>query len=174
MSFFAPAPSPDGKRIYAIGFQPLGELLRYDLRSQRLEPYLSGISAEQPDFSRDGKWIAYVLFPEGTLWRSRVDGSERLQLTTPPLITFLPSWSPDGKRIAFTGIPPATGGIPAGHFRTYVVSAEGGNPEMVLTDEDDELNPTSTPDGNSLIVGGSPQSHRRGFQRLTCGRAEFQ
>jgi len=149
MSFWAPAPSPDGKRIYAVGGQSRGELLRYDLKSQRLEPYLSGISADEPNFSRDGKWIAYSLFPEGSLWRSRVDGSERMQLTSPPLIGTLPSWSPDGRRIAFSG------GIPAGgHWQTYIVPAEGGKSELVPQSQEHELNPTWTPDGNSLIIGG--------------------
>ena len=41
-------------------------------------------------FSHDGKWIAYVTYPDRMLWRSRTDGSERLQLTTPPMRAFLP------------------------------------------------------------------------------------
>ena len=41
------------------------------------------------------------LVSDGTiLWRSRVDGSERLQLTQPPLQLLVPRWSRDSKRIA--------------------------------------------------------------------------
>jgi hypothetical protein len=52
-------------------------------RSQ-LVPVLDGISADNVEFSRDGLWVTYVLEPEGPLWRSRADGSDRLQLTHSP------------------------------------------------------------------------------------------
>jgi Tol biopolymer transport system component/DNA-binding winged helix-turn-helix (wHTH) protein len=147
--FFSSAPSPDGKQVFAIGTQYRGELVRYDLKLQKLETYLSGVSAEQLDFSRDGKWVAYVTFPEDILWRSRVDGSERMQLTTPPLRPTGPSWSPNGRQIAFGGE------IPPGLSKIYVVPADGGKPEVVAEDQFDEGDPTWTPDGNSLIFGGS-------------------
>ena len=50
---------------------------------------LRGISAEFVSFSRDGQWVAYVSYPEGTLWRSKLDGSSRLQLTYPPMYPVL-------------------------------------------------------------------------------------
>lgn len=148
MSFWSPTPSPDGKQIFAIGGQIRGELARYDLKSRTLEPYLSGISAEQLDFSKDGKWLAYVTFPEGILWRSKVDGTERRQLTNPPLAAGLPQWSPDGTRIAFSGL------LPGGIWKIYVVPAEGGKPELVSQGERSELDSTWSEDGNSLIFGG--------------------
>jgi len=145
MSFGNPAPSPDGKQIFVVGGRPQGELVRYDLASHRLEPFLSGISAEQLTFSRDGRWVTYVTYPEGILWRSRVDGSERMQLTLPPLRAVVPRWSPDGTRIAFSG---RLGG---GTWKTYIVSAAGGNPEVVSESTGDDSDPTWYPDGNSLI-----------------------
>ena len=36
-----------------------------------------------------------------SLWRSRVDGTDRMQLTYPPMLAANPAISPDGKRIAF-------------------------------------------------------------------------
>jgi Tol biopolymer transport system component/DNA-binding winged helix-turn-helix (wHTH) protein len=152
MNFWNAVPSPDGKQIFAIGGQHLGELVRYDSSARRLEPMLSGISAEHLDFSRDGKWVTYVSFPEGSLWRSKVDGSNRMQLTTPPLGAVLPRWSPDGTRIAFTGQ------VSGGFYKIYVVSAEGGKPEVVSEEQADEVDPTWSPDGNSLIFGPSQWS----------------
>jgi len=55
--------------------------MRYDMETGQFVSYLSGISAEGVSFSSDGKWVAYVTYPEETLWRMRTDGSERLQLT---------------------------------------------------------------------------------------------
>jgi hypothetical protein len=43
--------------------------------------FLGGLSATCVEFSRDGRWITYVRHPDRTLWRSRPDGSDRLQLT---------------------------------------------------------------------------------------------
>lgn len=148
MSFWTPTPSSDGKQIFATGGQIRGELSRYDLKSGKLEPYLSGISAEQLDFSKDGKWLTYVTFPECILWRSRVDGTERTQLTNPPLTATLPRWSPDGTRIAFSGL------LPGGVWKTYVIAAEGGKPEVVSQGESFQLDPTWSEDGKSLIFGG--------------------
>jgi len=67
-------PGKDGKKVFVIGSQQRSELVRYDAKSGQLVPYLGGISATGGSFSRDGKWVAYVAFPEETLWRSKVDG----------------------------------------------------------------------------------------------------
>jgi Tol biopolymer transport system component len=76
-----PYPGRDGKQIFAFGAKQRGELVRYDMKSHQFEPFLSGISATDPTFSRDGKWVAYASYPDHSLWRSRSDGSERMQLT---------------------------------------------------------------------------------------------
>jgi len=123
--------------------------VRYNSKSKRLEPFFSEISAEHLDFSRDGKWVAYVNFPDGTLWKSRVDGSERTQLTQSPLSVVLPRWSPDGKSIVVAGT------LPNFLYKIYVVSAEGGKPQLVSEGQYNQVNPTWGPDGNSIVFGES-------------------
>ena len=150
MDSLSPIVSSDGKKLYLIGQQLRGELVRYDPKSSEFVPYLSGISAELLDVSRDGKWVTYVAFPEHTLWRSKVDGSERLQLTLPPVQAAVPRWSPDGKRIAFFDAAP---GKP---WRIYLVSADGGMPEPVLNEPYNEMDPNWSPDGNSLLFSYFP------------------
>ena len=97
----SPVVSGDGKRIFAIGTKQRGELVRYDMKTKQFVPLLSGISAFSPTFSRDGKWVAYASYPDHTLWRSRSDGTDRLQLTYPPLRVQYPFISPDGKRVVY-------------------------------------------------------------------------
>ena len=150
MSTGATLPSKDGKRLFVIGWKPRGELVRYDSKSQQFVPYLSGISADGLAFSRDGAWVAYVTFPEGVLWRSRVDGSQRLQLSFPPVQAVLPRWSPDGKQIVFMAMSP---GKP---WKISLVSAGGGSSQPLLSGERNEVDPNWSPDGNSLVFGRAP------------------
>jgi serine/threonine protein kinase/Tol biopolymer transport system component len=143
-------PSKDGKRLFITGWQERGQLVRYDAKSHQFVPYLSGISAEGLGFSRDGEWVAYVTLPDGALWRSKVDGSQRLQLSFPPMQAALARWSPDGSRIAFMAR------VPGKPWKIHLVSAEGGSPQQLLPGERNEAIPAWSPDGNFLAFGGAP------------------
>jgi len=127
LNYYEPLPDRDGSKVFVVGEQPRAELQRYDTHSEQFVPYLSGISAGQLAFSRDGQWVAYVSFPDWTLWRSRIDGSERTQFTYPPMITTMPNWSPDGKKIAFQGSSPAQPLL-----RIFVIPAEGETAQPLL------------------------------------------
>ena len=146
MSFSNPVPSKDGKKLFVIGEKLRGELVRYDGGSRQFIPYLGGISASEVEFSRDGQWVTYVTFPEDILWRSRVDGSERLQLTYPPVEAYMPSWSPDGTRIAFMSRPGKV-------VKIVVVSAAGGNAQELTSEQRNEADPSWSPDGILLSFG---------------------
>jgi Tol biopolymer transport system component len=136
------------KTIFAVGLSQRSEVIRYDLGSRRFVPYLSGISAEGLAFSRDGQWVAYTSYPDGMLWRSKVDGSERLQLTFRPMRrAFLPRWSPDGKQIAFNAI------IPDASWNIFLVSSNGGTPERIFPSGETQMDVNWSPDGNSLVFG---------------------
>jgi serine/threonine protein kinase len=142
-----PVPSRDGKKLFVQGWQPRGELLSYDASSKQLAPYLSGISAMGLDFSRDGEWVAYNDVSDGTMWRSKLDGTQKLQLVFPPMLAYLPRWSPDGKQIAFFGHPP---GEP---WQIYMVPAQGGTPELIYRSTTNSADPNWSPDGKSLAFG---------------------
>jgi eukaryotic-like serine/threonine-protein kinase len=57
LSFTSLTPSTDGKKLFVHGSQGRGELVRYDPKSYQFVPFLSGISAGELDFSRDGRWV---------------------------------------------------------------------------------------------------------------------
>jgi Tol biopolymer transport system component len=151
LTLSSPLPSKDGKKLFMIGQTYRGELTRYDAKSGQFAQFLGGISAEYVDFSKDGQWVSYVSYREGTLWRSKLDGSERLQLTYPPMYPVLPRWSPDGKEIIFFEFA-LSGDKPA---RIYEVSPDGGNPRQLLPDDhSQQLDPNWSPDGSKIIFAG--------------------
>jgi len=146
----APEVSPDGKKMFMIGQQLRGELDRYDARLKQFVPYLNGISAEFLDYSRDGKWIAYISFPEHVLWRCDARGDQCMQLTEPGMQPTAPRWSPDSTRIAFFDAAP---GKP---FKLYVVPANGGSPQAVIDQPWNEIDPSWSPDGHALVFSHFP------------------
>ena len=145
MLFGAMTLSPDGKKLLASGRQSRGELVRYDLQRREFVPFMSGIWATDVSFSRDGRWVTYVSYPEGTLWRSRVDGSDRLRLTNPPVVPALPRWSPDGTEIAFLDI---RAGRP---WKILLISAQGGAAQEMLAENVLQADPGWSPDGKQMV-----------------------
>ena len=151
LSLSSPLPGKDGKKLFVIGQSYRGELERYDSKSGQFSQFLGGISAEYVAFSKDSQWVAYVSYRDGALWRSKVDGSERLQLTYPPMYAVLPRWSPDGKQIIFFEFAVAAD-QPA---RIYEVSSDGGSPRPLMpSDQHQQLDPNWSPDGSKIVFAG--------------------
>jgi Tol biopolymer transport system component/DNA-binding winged helix-turn-helix (wHTH) protein len=150
MRFGSLAPSPDGKRIFFAAGQERRELMRYEAGHQQFAPILSDVAAGWASFSKDGQWLAYVTIPDGTLWRSRADGSDRLQLTPPTIAVQQPHWSPDGSQIVFNG---TSNGQPRG---VYVIASTGGAPAPVSFDAFVDGDASWSPEGNSLLFARTP------------------
>jgi len=145
-----PVPSKDGKTILAQGVMQRGELARFDSKTGQFQPFLRGISAQGAAFSRDGKFVAYVSYPEGTLWKANADGSNPVQLTDPPLEAFLPRWSPDGTQIAFSAADDAN----------YIVPVEGGIPRRLAHgDKVYEEIVDWSPDGRNIVFSWTDHIH---------------
>jgi Tol biopolymer transport system component/DNA-binding winged helix-turn-helix (wHTH) protein len=146
-NFFMGVPAMDGKKLVVTAAQPRAELVRYDVHLRQFVPFLSGISAGDVAFSRDGDQLVYVRYPEETLWRAKADGTEAAQLTGPSLRVALPHWSSDGTHIAFSGSRP---GRP---WNLYSVSSSGGPAEQLSTGALYDLDPSWSPDGTKLAFG---------------------
>jgi serine/threonine protein kinase/Tol biopolymer transport system component len=148
--FNNPTPSPDGKKLFVIGQQRRFDLIRMNSKSPQFSIYLPGVSAGEADILRTAEWITYVAHPELTLWRSKPDGSSRIQLTYAPIQAHMPRWSPDGTQIAFMASRP---GKP---WKIFVMPAEGGTPHELTAGDHNQGDPTWTPGGDSIVFAGMP------------------
>jgi Tol biopolymer transport system component len=117
----------------------------YDRKSGEVRPFLPGISAQDIDFSRDGKWITYT--NGQTLWVSRPDGSDTRQIDLSAGGIQLPRWSPDGRQIAFMARQPGR------NWRIFVTSVDKGKPKEASIGTDSQGAPTWSPDGKWLVYG---------------------
>ncbi len=151
-----PLPGKDGKTIFSLGTTLRGELSRYDSQTKQLQPFLGGISAQGVTFSKDGRFVAYVSYPENALWRANRDGSNPVQLTHSPMKVYLPRFSPDGTEILFVDQSNPV------HFESYLVSSEGGRPQRLIPDDPgQQSDPSWSPDGRKVVfdIGDTNPSH---------------
>jgi Tol biopolymer transport system component/tRNA A-37 threonylcarbamoyl transferase component Bud32 len=105
---------------------------------------------ENLDVSPDGQWLAFDSDRSGPqrIYRVRLGGSggsEPEQLTSDSADSFWPTWSPNGREIAFQGFR----GLGR---QVFVMSAEGGPPVQVTKGSDDERTPSWAPDGRRLLM----------------------
>jgi Tol biopolymer transport system component/DNA-binding winged helix-turn-helix (wHTH) protein len=152
ISYWPPAPSADGSTLYGKGDTPRGALLRYDVEFHAFRPYLADISADSIDFSDLGDWLCYTSYPGSELWRRKMNGSEKLKLTSSPLRSYGPQWSPDGSQIAFAGK------IPGKPWKVYVVPSAGGTVREVSPANATAFDPTWSHDGKELAFAPLPDA----------------
>jgi Tol biopolymer transport system component len=136
---------PNSRRSARLAYQRLDQ--NHDIRRAAilgegtphhvLKPSTSFIastrSEDHPQFSPDGKKIAFVSNRSGTweLWLCDGEGSNLARLTSmggPAVIG--PRWSPDGRRLVFFA---ATG--VSGQYQSYLIDAEGGLPQRLSRDD---------------------------------------
>jgi serine/threonine protein kinase len=139
----AVAPSRDGNGMFVVGRLGQGAMHFYDEKEKRFLPYLGGLPATQLVVSPDRKWMAYTDYPRGYLWRCKIDGSEKLQLTD--TLAQMPMWSPDSKWIAYTD-----------WHELYRVSVDSGAPEKLTSEGFTEVLPSWSLDGKSIYFNDYP------------------
>lgn len=137
------APSRDDNGMFVVGRLAQGSMHFYDEKEKRFLPYPGGLPAAQLVVSPDRKWMVYTDYPRGYLWRCKIDGSEKLQLTG--TLAQMPTWSPDSKWIAYTD-----------WHELYRVSVDSGAPEKLTSEGFTEVLPSWSPDGKSIYFNDYP------------------
>lgn len=163
---YGAAPVGNGARTFV--FSGIGEFqsMRYDVQTHEFSSFLTGTNTLGMSFSADGKWVAYQRMPDWTIWRSKLDGSQRIQLVRSPAKAGQPRWSPDGSQIAFEARYP---GKP---LRAYLVGSQGGAVKEILPQiEGAQSLPSWCSSDESVVLAANPRDDsapatRRGIFRV--------
>ncbi len=129
----SPTWSPDGKQIAFRGSHDGNWDIRLiDINGANSRWLVEAPTEERyPTWSPDGNALAFSSLDKRESHIFVLDfarNNEIRQLTAFPFIADAPAWSPDGKQIAFFGW--SAGGLRG----IYVVSVEGGKPELLIPD----------------------------------------
>ncbi len=154
--------SPDGRKLV---FERRG--LEVDARADQTDvfvmnadgtdahPLTSDGASEHPSYSPDGRRVAFIRLVGGQrqVFAMNADGSGATQLTSDPTVAILgvgTVWSPDGTRIAFTGVSRAPGA--PNISEAYTVGADGTGLTAVSDDPESIVVDDFSPDGAWLLA----------------------
>jgi len=173
--------SPDGNKILFTARDPLSKeekekqkkkddeevvdqkfrmshLWIYDIKEDKESRLTEGdFTVSSPEWSSDSRHIVYETRPNtkidenwnSDIWVIEKDSKESRKLFENPGSDISPRWSPDGKSIAFASDPHT--GTNTWYKKLYIISYEGGEPEIWLKDFDLDFSyPIWSEDGSKI------------------------
>ena len=143
ISILASAPSRDSRGLFVLSRMDEGAMRAYDPRTKKLAPYLDDLSMLAFVTSPDRQWMAYTEYPSRHLWKSRPDGSEKLQLTNS--YSVMEQWSPDGKWLAYSDWK-----------HLFLVSPDGGPAQKLTPDGNTPIAPTWSSNSETIAFSYFP------------------
>jgi serine/threonine protein kinase/Tol biopolymer transport system component len=139
----ASTPSRDSRGLFVLSRMDEGAMRAFDPRLKKLAPILDDMSMLGFVISPDRMWMAYTEYPSRNLWKSKLDGSERLQLTDS--YSVMEQWSPDGKWLVYSNWK-----------NLFLVSSDGGAPQKLIPDDRTPIAPTWSSDGKTIMFSYFP------------------
>ncbi len=145
-----PRLSPDGQKLSIVateGGSP--DLWVYDVKGGRSTRLTTNVGATfAPTWTPDGRYVVFQ-GPGGMFWTRSDGGSQPQQLTQSKNIQYPYSFTPDGKRLAYSEVSPTTS------FDNWTVPLEvtsaglkAGTPENLMQTPVEERHPAFSPDGH--------------------------
>lgn len=115
----------------------------YAARDGHLNQLTEDPADGEPDFSADGRKIAFVR--DGDVWSMRADGSGQHELTSGPEVDSRPQFDPKGHYVVFTRAASEAG--PRDLYRVNL----GGAARPLVTGAGDEHEASFSPDGRTIV-----------------------
>src|SRR5919112_6754534 len=130
--------APRGEEIYTINPDGSG---RFRVTNTK------NTDEQRPDYSPDGKKIAYVGCPNKSdceIYIVPAHEGKPVQVTNNNTLDHEPSFSPNGKKIAYAGTGRKT------DYEIYTISATGGKRVQVTNNKTEDGDPSYSPDGKKI------------------------
>ncbi len=150
-----PTWAPDNSKLSFVSFRtgkPEINIHSY-LDGSRLTFPLFNTMASTPIIGPDGTTLAFALStPRGDtdIFISKIDGSDKKNITNHPAIDTSPTWSPSGKQIAFVSDRETSAG------QVFICDMDGANVRRIVKEGGDADSPSWSPDGRWLAFHWKP------------------